>query len=154
MNLSQAKDELARGIRIYKAFEFGEAVLAMLEQSEQTAKEHEADIIKFRKEAETLKEQNASAKERLLRAMGEAEKVLADARSDAQAMKDEAAQAAALLNAKADRALADILDETSAHRLDAKAASDELLAKLKDLAALEDKIEAAKKYMKTALAGL
>ena len=154
MDIKAAKAVMAEVTRIYRAGKDGEEVFRLLELSEQMAKEHAAAVEALKKEGESLKADNSRAKERLLKAIGEAEKVLADAASDAQAMKDKATQDAASTQDSADKALAAILDETNTTNTALKEVKAGFAEACKELAEIENKIEAAKKAMTTALKGL
>lgn len=154
MNLSQAKDELAKGVRIYKAFEHGVEVLAMLERSENTLKDHTQLVASLKKEAEALKVENSAAKEHLLLVVSEAEILTKEASENCKAVLHEAKEAASQIVLKAEKYIAEQLGKTSLVNhglLEAVRGCD---LKKAELASLENKIEVAKKAMTQALKGL
>ena len=154
MDIKAARAVLAEVTRMYKAGKDGEDVLRLLELSEQMAKEHAVAVETLKAEGEKLRADNGIARDALMRAIAEAERVLSDARDDAAGTIAEAKKLASELHAKAEKALADALDETNAVNIARKEVLAGHAEACKELAAIEDKIEAAKKAMTNALKGL
>jgi cell division septum initiation protein DivIVA len=150
MDLSVVKQEIQKGLKLYKAFEYGEQVLAVLEGLDANSKELKAANAK-------LVEENA----KLANQVADAESMLNEANAEAKLIKAQASESAAAIVAKAKVEAGVIVnlanDEAASIRAESykvESSVKEATAELKELEARAKKINDVIEKQKAALAKL
>lgn len=150
MDLSVVKQEIQKGLKLYKAFEYGEQVLAVLEGLDANSKELKAANAK-------LVEENA----KLADQVADAESMLNEANAEAKLIKAQASESAAAIVAKAKVEAGVIVnlanDEAASIRAESykvESSVKEATAELKELEARAKKINDVIEKQKAALAKL
>ena len=154
MDIKAAKAVMAEVTRIYRAGKDGEEVFRLLELSEQMAKEHAAAVEALKKEYADWQAKNEGIKDAIAKALGEAGEAVTKATDEAHAIKKEASLEAAAVKGEANDILARVTSETAQHNVALKEVKAGFAEACKELASLENQIEAAKKAMTNALKGL
>ena len=164
LSITQLKDNVAKGVRLLRIFEHGEAVVAGLEVLENTAKEIEVRVEKLKaSEAELSKARHESlaadqrmvkqAADNLRAAEKEAKDIVADANVSAQKIREAAKEEAKMSKAAALPALEAIekkREENSKLNMELEAV---VKAKKKELAEIEAAINEHKKSIEKFMKG-
>ncbi len=107
MELNVLKDEIAKGLRAFKAFENAAAVLSELETLEHTKKDMESRVSSSKSELIALKDEAKKANDIISDAKSQAEKFIADAKIKLSEMMTKANENAAIILADTDKKCAD-----------------------------------------------
>lgn len=150
MDLSVVKHEIQKGLKLYKAFEYGEQVLSVLEGLDANKKELAASVAKLQAEHAGLAKQVSDATDMLAETDAEAKLVKALAKDEAAGVVAKAKIDAAVIVGKAkDEALA---YQEAAFKVEAQIK--EATSELKEIEAKSKKANDIIEKQKAALAKL
>jgi chromosome segregation ATPase len=154
MDIKAVKEEVAKGMRAYKAFENAHDVMTALEMLEQTEKDLQKRISSLKKERDSLAEVVSGSNGIIEKAKEEAKEEIAKAKAKAEKTAQSAENAAAKLIASAQSEV----DEAAKEKAKMLSGKESVMAEISDLEmkskklkeeikALEDAKEAARKAL-------
>jgi len=147
---SEARTELQRGLRLFKAFEHADRALAMLEGLEQLTHERKADAERAMTESQEAHRSLEGARAELTAAKAEAKELRKDSKDKAAAKIADAEQTAAGIITAAEARVAALTEEQNnlvADLLEKSQALTAMQAQLEDASALIAKAEKARRAL-------
>lgn len=148
VSAAEAKAELQKGLRVFKAFEGAEKVIAVLESAQQVQAETDARINALRGELEAISADVEAAKGELADVKAKSKELISTTTTKATAMAAEAAEKAAAVLAEAEGKAAEQIAAANAHTKAMDEKLGEIMAArntaMDELAETEAKIEKAK----------
>ena len=153
VSAAEARNELGRALRVFRAFEHADKVLAVLENAEQVIAERQkmaAGALRMKDDAQAELDKALAA---VQTAKDDAANIRANAKTQADGLVREARAQAVRITGEASerlRTLTDQVKEAEAARDEARAA---IRAATAELGALQDKIAEAKKAARALLEG-